>query len=251
MTSVLYYHSIGTSPLSISGEVFLKHLAMIRDLGLKGVSLADFFTSDENERSAQVILTFDDCFIDSFENAIPLLLNFSFSATFFAVPGYDKTIRWGSPSKGRWTDQKKEDFNYPFRFMGSAERRQASALGMEIGCHTMNHKNLDTLSLDLQYLEILNSKIFLQEDIQKKIISFCYPRGLYNSDTLSILLDLEFTSACTTKQGYLKENTNLLEIPRFGVGNNLGVLESILKGKGSNLTAAKKLKTKIQNFFTN
>jgi peptidoglycan/xylan/chitin deacetylase (PgdA/CDA1 family) len=149
----------------------------------------------------------------------------------------------------RWSDFKNKDHTYPFKFMGSLERRQAFSLGMEIGCHTMTHQNLNFLSRDLQLLEIFNSKTLLEEDIQHEIKSFCYPRGVYNSDTLNILSDLEFTSACTTKPGYINENINFLEIPRYGVGNDLYVFESILRGKGTRISLTKKLKRKIQYFF--
>jgi peptidoglycan/xylan/chitin deacetylase (PgdA/CDA1 family) len=51
----------------------------------------------------------------------------------------------------------------------------------EIGCHTMNHQRLTEIKEDQAYREILDSKLFLEKIINKKIESFSYPYGDYNN----------------------------------------------------------------------
>jgi len=69
----------------------------------------------------------------------------------------------------------------------------------DIGCHTLNHVYLPDIDLDIAKYEIVESKKLLEELIGKKISSFCYPRGGYNSDIINILKKAGFKGARTIK----------------------------------------------------
>ena len=51
----------------------------------------------------------------------------------------------------------------------------------EIGSHTINHPNLMELSEHNQKKELSDSKVWIEQIIQKKCESFCPPYGLYNN----------------------------------------------------------------------
>jgi peptidoglycan/xylan/chitin deacetylase (PgdA/CDA1 family) len=248
MALVLYYHSIGNSPLSVPTQAFREHLRQIKNAKLCGVSLSQMLLARPEERNGLVAITFDDCFLDVFENALPLLLEFSFSATCYAVPGYDGITRWGNPLTGRWSDSWGAGFETPFRYMGSSERKQAFAAGMEIGCHTMSHRNLDTLAYQTQYDEIVNAKKFLETELNTTITSFCFPRGRFNSDTLKIVAEAGFSSACTTHPDYLLDDSNNLEIPRYGVGADSEIFASVLCGRRGLLPIRRRVARKLKRF---
>ena len=50
-------------------------------------------------------------------------------------------------------------------------------LGFEIGSHGVSHKLLSRLNKLEQKKELLNSKLFLEDLLKKKVESFCYPYG--------------------------------------------------------------------------
>lgn len=248
MALVLYYHSIGNSPLSVPPLAFREHLCQIKNAKLRGVSLSQMLLASPEERNGLVAITFDDCFLDVFENALPLLLEFSFTATFYAVPGYDGAIRWGNAATRRWSDFREAGCEHPFRYMGAAERKEACAAGMEIGCHTMTHPNLDTLAYQAQYDEILRAKKFLEAELNTVITSFCYPRGRFNSDTLRVVTEAGFSSACTTRRDYFIDDTKNFEIPRYGVGADSEIFASVLGGGRGQLPIGRRVLRKAKRF---
>jgi len=89
---------------------------------------------------------------------------------------------------------------------------------MFFGLHGYSHQRLEYLSVKKQSYEIENSiKYFEKIGISKNNISFCYPYGSYNKDTLSLLKKNKIKFALTTKLGPINISniSNNLEIPRF------------------------------------
>lgn len=70
----------------------------------------------------------------------------------------------------------------------------------EIGAHTMTHPTLTELSDADAYLEILNSKKYLEKVIGKKVECFCYPKGKYQNRHVEIVKESGFRMARTTKR---------------------------------------------------
>ena len=86
---------------------------------------------------------------------------------------------------------------------------------MFFGLHGYSHQRLEYLSVKKQSYEIENSiKYFEKIGISKNNISFCYPCGSYNKDTLSLLKKNKIKFALTIKLGPINIFNNL-EILRF------------------------------------
>lgn len=112
-----------------------------------------------------VIINFDDNWKSQYENALSILDEYGFKATFYVVCDY--------------VDGKNR--------MSWEEVIALQNQGHEIGSHTMSHENLDTLPAGLQEYQIIESKKCL-EDKGLKVKSFSYP---FNSgDEDSRVLDL-------------------------------------------------------------
>ena len=62
-------------------------------------------------------------------------------------------------------------------YLSKKEIKYIASLGMVIGSHSESHTLLSRLSYKQQYKEIKNSKTFLEEIINKKVETFCYPYG--------------------------------------------------------------------------
>lgn len=250
MIPAFYYHSIGESPLSVSVADFRRHLDLIVRAGKRAVALSHLLTASDQDRPNLVGMSFDDCFYDVFENALPALVEYGFTATFFAVLGYDGATLWGNAVAGRWSDRPGEGFDIPFTFMGPAERAQTSALGMEIGCHTMSHPNLDSLSKDAQREEIVRSKEFLEHELGCTVRTFCFPRGRYDDNSLAVVREADFQSAWSTRLGYVGAAANKFELPRFGVTGDSAIFSSILDGRGSRLSVAQRGWRRLKRYVT-
>jgi peptidoglycan-N-acetylglucosamine deacetylase len=82
--------------------------------------------------------------------------------------------------------------------MTQEEMRALTAMGMEIGSHTLTHPNLTTLRKNQALHELVASKSRLEDIVDRSILSFCYPAGKFNSRTRSWVAEAGYTSARTT-----------------------------------------------------
>jgi len=222
--AMLYYHSVGNLPLSVSIQTFRKQIGWLRKKHFKCDTLIK--TVDDKETSGnanltnkRVIVTFDDCFESVYENAVPIIKQFSFKATFFATVNYVGKIRWGSERYQRWSDKKTEEFNVPFAYMSWDQLKSLVDFGMEIGAHTITHRNLTELSSQEQEEEIAGSKERLEKELGIEVDTFCYPRGKYNDHIVNIIKKVGFKAACTTKPGYVLNGYEPYKLNRFPAGN--------------------------------
>lgn len=89
---------------------------------------------------------------------------------------------------------------------------------MFFGLHGNNHIRLEHLTKNKQCYEIESSlKFFKKIGVPKNNISFCYPYGSYNEQSLSLMKKNKLKFALTTKVGSLNKNniSNIYEIPRY------------------------------------
>ena len=240
MKIVLTYHSVADTPLSVTPTNFQRQMAYLaKQKQLEVVKLSQLFETDK----PQVSITFDDCFDDCISNAIPTLLKYKFPATFFAVPGYDDKILWGSAEFQRWSNEATDEFNIPYTFMSTSQRQLIHQLGFEIGAHTLTHRNLDELDYFEQDMEINGSIQQLERELCTKIVSFCFPRGRYNETTTLILSNHpDIVNICYTTPEYAISNK---KIYRFGISNDFSVFKSILAGNKGKRSIFTKLTSKI------
>jgi peptidoglycan/xylan/chitin deacetylase (PgdA/CDA1 family) len=90
--------------------------------------------------------------------------------------------------------------------MGAAQIREVSKR-FEIGGHTMNHVPVRSLPLAKAWSEINEGKIWLENVLGRRVISFCYPRGKFNARSAALVKQAGFLGARTLL-------LNLNEFPR-------------------------------------
>ena len=106
-------------------------------------------------------------------------------------------------------------------YLNKKEIKYLSSLGMVIGTHTESHTLLSSLSYKKQFLEIKNSKVFLENVVNKKVDTFCYPYGSklsYNKNTITILKRLNFKLAYNTEPrdiDFKDLQKKYLQLPRY------------------------------------
>jgi peptidoglycan/xylan/chitin deacetylase (PgdA/CDA1 family) len=88
---------------------------------------------------------------------------------------------------------------------------------VEIGAHTVTHPVLAALSIGAQRDEIRLSRTKLQEILNRMVTSFAYPHGSYTRETLAIVRDAGFSSACSTHHAVVQRGTDHFQLPRIAV----------------------------------
>ncbi len=91
---------------------------------------------------------------------------------------------------------------------------------IEIAAHTVTHPVLSTMPVGLQQSEIRQSKIQLEDILGRPVTNFAYPFGEpsdYTEQTVTLVREAGFTSACSTVPGWIRKGVNPYELPRHAV----------------------------------
>lgn len=211
---VLMYHSIAdnsnvtnsaSKSIILPPELFKEQMQYLKDNGYTTLTLDELYNFLEKDKPVpekSVVLTFDDAYEDNYTNVYPVLKEFGFRGTIFVITG-------GTDKIGAYltSDQLKEmDIN-----------------GMDIESHTVNHEELDKLSLEKQEQTLVQSKQFLEKLLNKKVDYIAYPSGLYNNFTEQAVKNAGYTMAFTTNSGWANTNTNILFLNRVFVNALKGI----------------------------
>jgi peptidoglycan/xylan/chitin deacetylase (PgdA/CDA1 family) len=113
-------------------------------------------------------ITFDDGYLDNYENAAPVLERLSLPATFFVV------TQWMGSDVVPWWDRER-GAQYPW--MTWNEVRSLHKRGFEIGAHTRTHADLGRVSGPLADEEIRGAREELIRQLGSCSDAFAYPYG--------------------------------------------------------------------------
>jgi peptidoglycan/xylan/chitin deacetylase (PgdA/CDA1 family) len=89
--------------------------------------------------------------------------------------------------------------------------------GWQIGCHTLTHPDMNTLSETEIEKEVVLSKKQLEKALGLRISYIAYPKGRYNRRILKAAERAKYKLGMTVKDGDISLKTHYLEIPRIGV----------------------------------
>lgn len=194
--------SLHVSPLSFKIQMYL-----LKILGYRGCSVSEALAALANGQKEKVIaLTFDDGYENFVSEALPILERLKFSATVYVVTELIGTTNvWD-----RDTGISKNNL------MTLKEIRFCVSKGVEIGCHSATHTKLNQDSVDLE-TEILLSKKYLEEAINRPVDTFCYPYGLYDEQVVRKIKTSGYLSATTMHRGRAKLDDDKFKLPRIPV----------------------------------
>jgi peptidoglycan/xylan/chitin deacetylase (PgdA/CDA1 family) len=113
-------------------------------------------------------ITFDDGYLDNYENAAPILERLGLPATFFIATGFI-----GSDEVAWW------DRDLPKRplWMSWDQVRALRQRGFEIGCHTVTHADLGSVPTETAEHEVCDAKARLETELGESVDLFAYPYG--------------------------------------------------------------------------
>lgn len=206
---ILMYHSIGESgPLSVSRAEFDWQMGYIKRF-YDVIRLTDVpLRMRSNSKKPAACVTFDDGFLDVYENALPILQKYSVPATFFITTG-----SIGGMHKVFYGTE---------RCMDEGRIKDLHARGYEIGAHTVRHPKLSSVPLAAARIEITESKARLERLLGVTVSSFAYPKGDYTDPVKAEVESAGFKSAVTVREGACRAPEDAFALPRVAVDRLTG-----------------------------
>jgi peptidoglycan/xylan/chitin deacetylase (PgdA/CDA1 family) len=134
-------------------------------------------------------ITFDDGFENIIDNAIPELQRREIPTTIFLTTGYlGQYAEWWPESLSERRDR-----------IAPAEKWQhLQSEIISFGSHTVTHPYLSSLGEVDARRELHESRIKLQELLNREIITFSFPYGDYNADLIEWCRDAKYERVFTT-----------------------------------------------------
>ena len=228
---ILMYHQIDAEPpkgspmrgLVVSPKTFSKQMTALKLLGYQGKSMGDLLPYLNGEKRGKVFgITFDDGYENNLRCALPVLKRHGFSSTCYVVANQvGKTNSW---------DLERGVVQVPL--MNALQLQAWVDAGQEIGSHTLNHANLDTLTETEQAIEIGQSKTQLEALVQQKsgVQHFCYPYGGLNKTAVQSVKSAGYLTATTTVRGRaVQGQSDDLLLPRVLVSRTTTWMQLLLK----------------------
>jgi peptidoglycan/xylan/chitin deacetylase (PgdA/CDA1 family) len=206
---ILMYHYISAPPdpgdrlrvdLSVLPENFDAQMRWLAENNYHTITLTDLYTYlavgaplPENP----IILTFDDGYVDHYENAFPILQRYGFTGAFFVLAG---------PA----------DVASP-RYLTWEMIAEMSAAGQDVQVHGRAHIDLRRRSGEFLFFQIVGARQAIEAHTGKPAPFFAYPAGQYDADVLRFLSERDFWMAVTTEYGRDHSLDSALELGRVRI----------------------------------
>ena len=183
-TRALVFHSV--SPGSMFGyshfspEKFRQVLDVLKREGPSPITMDEALSRTSS--TASVCLTFDDGFDDFYANALPILSEVGARVTVFPVAGFlDMRSTW--------------DALAPRMHLSGEHLREISALGHQIGSHSLTHADLTRLGPTDLTRELSESRKLIEDLTGKPVTALSFPFGRWNARAWETARSLGYTTA--------------------------------------------------------
>jgi glycosyltransferase involved in cell wall biosynthesis/peptidoglycan/xylan/chitin deacetylase (PgdA/CDA1 family) len=231
----LIYHNVlpetSAFPFALHPDEFEKHLEAIKKY-YNAVSLnEDGEISGMRGDRINVLLTFDDGFINNYEHVFPLLVKHGVKATFFLILSCAKD---GAVPRiaDRYTGEDSAPCEKLYKTLSLKEIREMRAAGMTFGSHTFEHVDLSKLSVEEAVKEASDSAKVLCELIGAPPTLFAFPWGRYKIAQPFAMAKL-FRRVFTTNHGFnsaddrIMHRNEAMTVPHLhaGLSGALGFLK--------------------------
>jgi peptidoglycan/xylan/chitin deacetylase (PgdA/CDA1 family) len=206
MRAVLTYHSIDDSGsvISVDPATFRAQMQWLAASDIAVVPLTRLLELPAGGNA--VAITFDDAFQNFVKEAWPVLRDFAMPVTVFVVTDYvGQTNNW---SNGPYAHVPQQPL------LGWSTLTHLAAQGVMLGSHTRSHADLRHLSVGQLTDEIHGAAHAIKAETGQTQISFAYPYGLFNGDTVRVVSAVH-SVACTAELRLLGPVEDSLKLPRL------------------------------------
>lgn len=199
---ILMYHSLAESEgnsLKIPPHEFESHMQWLKDNDYYTLTPKEAYTVlTENKKPAEKIvwILFDDGYLNNYTEGFPVLEKLKMNATISYI-----TSKLGS--------------EYYFNLDQMKEMSQSKLINIE--SHTVSHLDLNTLDDNRIDSELLDSKKWLDQELNQDTTLLCYPAGRYDERVISSAEKNGYKLAVTTEPGYAKKSDGLFSLKRVRI----------------------------------
>ncbi|ENN87371.1 polysaccharide deacetylase [Rhizobium freirei PRF 81] len=192
-------------------DAFRSQMKWLKRLGIQGLSLREAMPFVTGAKAGKVAaITFDDSYLNVYENALPVLQEFGFTATNFVVANQiGGSNVWDLPLGVA-----------PAACMSAEHLRHWSSLGHEVGSHTLDHVHLPQLSQTEARRQISDSRGVLEDLLGVEVSSFCFPYGDETQVDRKLTYEAGYSAATTTQRGRARPQDDPFGLPRATVRRN-------------------------------
>jgi peptidoglycan/xylan/chitin deacetylase (PgdA/CDA1 family) len=215
---ILFYHRVSDDrdELAVSPREFRRQMDYLATESYRVVDVveaAELLGQGVSCRRT-VGLSFDDGFVDVAEQAQPLLAERGFRATVFVAPAVVDgwaTFGWyrSQPPVLGWDEIVDLDREGTLRFEA----------------HSLTHPNLLSLRDAAAWEEINGSKQTLEEHLEREVLAFSYPSGLFGARERGLVAAAGFHVAVSCEPGCNSRGTDRLALRRRQIDRRDGLLD--------------------------
>ncbi len=197
---ILVYHKVGDTAeaYSVPPVDFERQMRYLADEGYTAVTLAalvDHMTAGKPLPPKPVVITLDDGYADNYTAALPILKKYGLRATVFVVT----------------------DFLDERPYLTWDEVKALRAAGIEIGSHTLHHRDLTTLPPDERARDLQLSKEGLEWRLDAPVQFLAYPFGSYDAATEAALKKAGYRAAVGTAVGLNRPGDDVYALKRINI----------------------------------
>jgi peptidoglycan/xylan/chitin deacetylase (PgdA/CDA1 family) len=213
---VLMYHSVSAvaggplRSLAVPPHRLAEQLAALTGAGYRLVGLTEAIdlataTGGPGTDPPVAALTFDDGYADFLHAALPVLAEVGAAATLYPSVGH---LGGPAPWLGRWAGAFGPLLTW-------SQLREVADAGVEIGNHGLRHHPLDVLPAAQLRQELTASHDRLEQELQRRVRSFCYPHGYHDRAVRAAVARAGHDNACEIGRRLYRADDDRFAVPRL------------------------------------
>jgi peptidoglycan/xylan/chitin deacetylase (PgdA/CDA1 family) len=190
--------------LNITPNIFEEQVKTLRNAGYTFMTAGELGEALDGKRTMPkkpVLLTFDDGHWDVATVILPILRKYHAKATTYIITGFLN----GSD------------------FLSDKQVKDLIRSGLvEIGSHTAHHVTLKDKILPLIEYELTQSKNYIEKTYRIKVVSFAYPDGAFDEQSIGAVEKAGYLTAVSTVPGITQSAQNKYFLFRIRPGRRTG-----------------------------
>lgn len=215
---ILMYHNLGVPPqgarlrnLYVRVGAFARQMFLLKLLGYQGLSMSAAMPYLRGEKQGRVaVITFDDGYVDTLEQALPILQKNGFSATCYVI----------SQRTGQYNDWDAAALNVRKSLMSDEQVQAWHVAGMEVGAHSRTHPRLTGCTDAELQDEIAGCKSDLEALLGEPVTQFCYPYGDLDERVVAATRLAGYDAATTVQRGRARVGDDAMLLRRVLVSGS-------------------------------
>lgn len=249
-TSILMFHDPETETFRQTAEYLNKYYNVI-----PLSRYIKFLDGKDSLPPKSIIITLDDGHKNNYR-LLPIINKYKVPVTIFLCSGIMDTNRhfwWKRKMNGHTvqeikelseTDRRSLFRSYGFDYLADYGNENRHALNLseitemlktgyvEFQSHTVYHVLLDKCDDRMSFDEIKNSKTDIEIKLNIPVNAIAYPNGNFSEREIQYVKHSGYKCALTTIPGYNSRSSNVFKLLRFGVRDNAGLNEIIVRSSG-------------------